>query len=104
MRAGDLDQRVTLRTPSTSQDAMGQPLVSWADVDTVWASLRYNSGVESIKAGADTATTKASVRIRHRAGLSNAMQVVHGAIVFNVKAVLPSQRRGYADLVCEVVT
>lgn len=103
MQAADLDQRVTLRTRAAGQDAIGQPVLTWTDVATVWANVRYNSGAESIKAGADTSVVKASIRIRYRAGVLADMRAVHGTEVFEIKAVLPAKRKGYVDLVCEVI-
>lgn len=103
MQAADFDQRVTLRTRAAGQDAIGQPVLTWTDVATVWANVRYNSGAESIKAGADTSVVKASIRIRSGASVTPAMRAVHGTVVFEIKAVLPNRRKGYVDLVCEVI-
>lgn len=104
MQIGKLDKRVTLRTQTTGQDAAGQPGPGWTDlVPLVWANVRYNSGAESIKAGADTSVVKASIRIRYRAGVTAGMRVVYGTQVFDIKAMLPNQRHGYIDLVCEVI-
>ena len=102
MNPATLDQRVTLRSRTAGQDAIGQPVLAWTDVCTVWANVRYNTGAESIKAGADVSTVKASIRVRDGSGATPAMQAVHGAVVFEIKAVLPALRKGYVDLVCEV--
>lgn len=103
MQIGKLDKRITLRTQSAGQDSAGQPGPGWTNITPdVWASIRYNSGVESIKAGADTSIVKASLRIRYRSGVNAGMRAVCGTQVFDIKAVLPNQRKGYIDLVCEV--
>lgn len=96
-----LDQRVTIRTLGTGVDGLGQPVQTWTDVCTSWANVRYASGAESIKADSDTSTVRASIRIRYRSGITAAMRVVHSGITLEIKAVLPSQRQGYLDLVCE---
>lgn len=104
MEAGKLNRRVTVKELSDSQDAAGQPVQTWADVATVWAHIRHLSGVESIKADADTSVVKASVRIRRRTGVDAGMRVYHGSTVYEIKAVLPDEEsRERLDLACEVV-
>lgn len=100
---GKLDQRVTLRDLAGAVDSIGQPVQTWVDVATLWANVRYNSGAESIKADADTSVVKASIRLRYRSDVVASMRVVHGGTVFEIKAVLPNRRKGYVDLVCEVI-
>lgn len=104
MDAGRMNRRCTIQQPSATQDSLGQPASTWADVATVWADIRLNSGLEAIKADAQQTTTKASIRIRYRAGLTAGMRVVHNLVNYQVNAVLPDVGgREYVDLVCEVV-
>ena len=104
MRAGPLNNRVTLQALVEGQDEIGQPVTAWADLATVWADIRHQSGSEAIKANAETSIVKASIRIRRRTDVTAAMRVVHGATVYEIKAVLPDeQSRDKMDLVCEVV-
>ena len=104
MNIGSLKQRVTLRQPLTTTDALGQPTAGWQAVATVWANVRFTNGVQAIKADSEISIAKVSVRLRYRGGLNAGLQVLHGTNVYDVKAVLPAPDRGYADLVCEVVT
>lgn len=104
MQAGKLNRRVTVKELSDTQDAAGQPVQTWADVATVWAHIRHLSGVESIKADADTSVVKASIRIRRMTGIDAGMRVYHGATVYEIKAVLPDEEsRERLDMACEVV-
>lgn len=102
---GKLDTRISIMQRTGAVDAIGQPLPDdWAAYcPPVWANLRYNSGAESIKAGADTSIVKVSMRIRHLAGVTAGMRVEYGGEVFDIKAQLPNRRKGYTDLVCELV-
>jgi SPP1 family predicted phage head-tail adaptor len=99
-QAGKMDQRVTIQSPASGQDAIGQPATTWTDVVTVWASVAYLSGLSAIKAGADTAQVQASVRIRYRTGVNAGMRVVHGDVVFDIRSVLPVEKNVFLDLVC----
>ena len=104
MDPGKLRHRVTFKAPATAQDAAGQPVAGFTDVCTVWADVRYQGGLESLKADAPTSTARASIRIRRRSDVHAGLVVAHGAVLFNVTAVLPDEQgREYLDVVCEVV-
>ena len=105
MLAGKLNRRITIEQRSTTQDAIGQPVETWTTVAELWADIRYQRGLEAIKAGADISVVGASIRIRYRTGIDAGMRVTHGADVFNIQAVLPDAgRREYVDLACQRVT
>lgn len=104
MRAGTLNSRVKLQSLTEGQDEIGQPVSVWTDFATVWADIRHQSGREAIKADKDVSIVEASIRIRRRTDVTAAMRVVHGATVYEIKAVLPDeQHKDRVDLVCEVV-
>ena len=103
MQAGRLNRRCTLQSPSQSVDAIGQPTPGWTDVATVWANIKVEKGMEHIRANADTAVNKVSIRVRYRTDLTAAMRIVHGATVYAVNAVMPDEAgRQYTDMVCQV--
>lgn len=105
MQAGTLDTRLILQAPSSTQDAIGQPVSGWAEVDRLWANVRYSSGMQAIKADADTAKAKCSIRIRTRSGLTEAHRLVDAVTgtVYSIQSMLPNRKAGRIDLVCEVV-
>jgi SPP1 family predicted phage head-tail adaptor len=104
MRGGTLKNRVTFKQLTSGQDEIGQPVQTWTDVATVWADIRHLSGVESIKADAETSIVKASIRIRRRTGLNAGMRAYFGTVIYEIKAVLPDeQSRERLDLSCEVI-
>ena len=102
VKAGALNSRVTIQSQSSTQDAAGQPVLTWTDMATVWANVRHPRGAESIQADAETSIVKASIRIRKRTGITSAMRVVFGDRVYSIKAVLPDDvELDKMDLVCE---
>lgn len=104
MRAGALNNLLTIQQNGTSVDELGQPVEGWTDVAQVWGNVRHLRGVEAIKAGAVTSTVRASIRIRYRPDLNAGMRVLADGRTYEIKAVLPDmQRREYVDLVAEVV-
>lgn len=104
MLIGRLNRRVVLQQQGVGRDEIGQPLAGWMDVASIWAHIRHLSGMEAVKADAPVSMTKASIRIRYRAGVQAGMRVVHAGVVYSIVAVLPDLAgREYIDLVCEVV-
>lgn len=104
MDPGKLNRRVTIKRPSTTQDDIGQPVLTLVDVATVWASIIHKSGSEAIRSDKDTSIVQASIRIRMRTDLDHGMQVHFAGMVYGIKALLPDEKtRDFLDLVCEVV-
>lgn len=102
MSAGQLRHRVDLQSPVATQDANGQPSTDWTTVAYLWADIRYQTGLEAIKSGADVSVSRVSIRLRY--GVFNAGQrVLYGTKVFNIMAVQPDVRKQYVDLICEAI-
>lgn len=102
MDAGKRDKRITIQSPSASQDAAGQMVNTWATFATVWASIKHKSGASTIQSDSDTSSVKASIRILRLAGVNAGMRVVHGSTVYAIEAVLPDEKNVSLDLVCVV--
>ena len=102
MSAGKLNQRVTLSGLSAGSDALGQPLQSWVDVATLWADVRFVSGIETIKAGREISPSRASVRMRRRSGITRQMRARIGGVEYDIVDIVPSADRAWLTLICEV--
>ena len=102
MKAGQLRHRVAIQSRLEVVDEIGQPSTSWLTVATVWADVRYLSGLSALKAGADVSVSKCSIRMRQRA-VNAGQRIVYGNEVFEIDAVLPDGKREYVDAVCKVV-
>ncbi len=99
MQAGQLRDRITIQRKTQGTDSWGAPLPeAWEDYASVWANIRFLSGTESIKAGADVSVVRASIRIRWRQDVTAGMRVLHAGAVYDIEAVLPGARREYVDL------
>ena len=104
MQAGPLNSRITIQRKTAAADAWGTPEPQgWEDVAKVWANVRYLSGSESIRAGADVSIVRASIRIRWRTGIDAGMRVLHAGQVYDIEAVLPGADRKHIDLVCKLL-
>jgi SPP1 family predicted phage head-tail adaptor len=101
MDAGKLNKRITVERLTGDTDAIGQPVIAWVEFCKAWANIRYMTGAESMRSGADVSITKASIMIRERAGITEAMRVSRGGVIFQIKAILPSPP--FMSLLVEVV-
>ncbi|MBC7282570.1 phage head closure protein [Hoeflea sp.] len=66
MRAGRLDQRITIQRKARVTDAMGGFVETWSDLETVWAEVRPLSTREVWDAMRISAETRMRARIRFR--------------------------------------
>lgn len=102
MKAGQLRHRCEIQTRVDTVDSIGQPSTSWLTTATVWADVRYLSGLSAIKSGADVSVSKCSIRMRYR-DVSAGQRIVYGDEVFEIDAVLPDGKREYVDCVARVL-
>jgi head-tail adaptor len=50
VRAGTLKDWITIQQAGTVQDELGQPIPGCPVLDSVWADIRFLSGLESARA------------------------------------------------------
>ncbi len=99
MRAGDLDQRVTLERLQGGEDELGQPLpATWAPLFTCWAAVEPLVGREFIAAQAAQSEVTARIRMRHRPGVLPTDRVMHEGTAYGISSVI-DPRSGGSELV-----
>lgn len=104
--AGSFPHQIHIQQKTGGRDEWNAPLPEeWENITAkpIWANVKYLSGSESIKAGADTSIVRASIRIRWRTGIDAGMRVLHVGQVYDIEAVLPGVGRQHVDLVCRVL-
>lgn len=101
MRGGTLRHVITIRQRATRQNEIGEQTSGWSDVATVRAWVQDLSGRELLAAQATQNPVNAKILIRHRADITPAMQIVFGAVTFNIDAVLsPTRNHSTLELMC----
>lgn len=100
-----MNDKVTLLKRIADQDAAGQPVESWDPVGPDrWANVKWQSGVEVMRANTDVSIVKCSIRIRVTKDADASMRARHKGVVYDIRAVMPdSSDRGFIFLVCESV-
>ena len=102
MNAGQLRHRVEILQRVKEKDKSGATVSVWRPLAKLWADVRHVSGSETMRNDVLTASVRASVRIRWRAGISADMRVRTENGVYVIRAVIPDlRRREFLDLTCE---
>lgn len=97
MRAGKLDQQITVQRFTTVIDDYGTPVETWTDVATVRAQIIQASTTEFIQGGARDDTVMI-FRTRHIEDITTADRVVYDGDEFNIKELKPIGRRKGLDI------
>lgn len=103
--SGKLRHRVVIQRQVETQDSTnGVVIVSWQDVDTVWADISPISGREFITASAEMSDVTTRITIRYRADVTAKMRAYHPAKnkYYNIEGVLSDKDSGleYLTLPC----
>lgn len=86
LSAGFLRQRISVikKASPVTYDSLGQPIESWVPHVSLWANVRFESGVESIRANRVVSEVKASIRIRPRNDITEDMRIMYKDYTFNI--------------------
>ena len=103
MRAGDLRRRILIQSPSTGQDAYGEPLTVWTNVfaagdGKIYAEIVPLSGRELFAAQAVQSETSHKITARYRVEFANpktvaGMRAVYNGRLFNISGAINAYDR-----------
>lgn len=101
--AAQLRHRVDIEALTLTRDSYGGAIETWTKVATsVPAAIVPLSGKEFIASGATQAQINTRITLRYRDDLKPAMRLVHGATLYNIRAVLPDPTlQRHLTLLCE---
>ena len=104
MKAGQLDQRVTVERFTATYDELGQPIESWAPLFTCWAAVEPLTGREFIAAQAAQSEVTARIRMRFRPWMTAQDRVIHNGTTYNIVSLI-DVRSDHRELVlmCKAV-
>lgn len=97
-KAGKLDQRVTLQRATTTANAYGEQVPSWADLDTVWASWRRATARETLAAAELSAVVSDVFEVRLSstiATLGPKDRIIWDGRTYDIAEVTPIGRYGF---------
>jgi SPP1 family predicted phage head-tail adaptor len=90
---GQLDRRITLRTPTETTDAFGQSVRVYADNGQVWAAVNFAPGDEGEVSDRLEAVKNVSFVIRYNTNFNEKCQIVWDNQTFEIENVLPVERK-----------
>lgn len=100
--AGSLNRRIVIQSQSTSQDSYGQPLTTWTDTLSTWASIHAATGKEIYASSGFVSQLSHVITIRYPSiSINNAMRVSYEGRVFDIEAVSdPDEGKVQLNLLC----
>lgn len=87
MDSGSMDQRVTLQSRSVTKDAMGQDVITWVDVATVWARRINQRSAEAFQAAQMGDDDVVELHIRHRTDVRTTWRLQWGGVGYDITSV-----------------
>jgi SPP1 family predicted phage head-tail adaptor len=99
-----MNHRVTLLKPAVTRNAANERVNGWEPLQDVWSNVKFQTGAEVLRAGAEVSVVKCSIRIRARRDVDASMRARYQGTDYNIRAVMPdSSDSDYMFLVCESV-
>lgn len=89
IRAGELRNRITLQQKVGTPDKYGAEITTWSDVATVWAKVTPVFAKERNAAPLTLPVEQATVVMRWRTGVIEAMRVQHAGKVWQIDGIAP---------------
>ena len=93
MRAGRLRHRITIQNPTKQRNQVGETVLAWKDLATVWAAVEPVSGKEFFAAKQVIAEVTHKIRTRYRPGISPQSRVLFNGRTFEVNSVINRDER-----------
>ncbi len=104
MKGGQLRQRVIIKEKSVTQNTYGEEVITWNDVDTVWAAVEPLRGREFMDGKQITAEVSTKIRIRYRSGITPEMRAVFGSIAYDIHSIIHiEEREREIHLMCQEI-
>lgn len=104
VQIGRLDRRITIQTPTETQDSYGEPVITWSDLTTVWASVTPSSSQTGEQFEADQVhAQRASVfRIRFNRNVTEKHRIVYDSDNYDILQIVEGGRREWQDITAVV--
>lgn len=98
---GKLRERVTIQQAAANVNSLGEAVLAWADVRTVWASVDGVGAREALEAGQQDTTISHRVRMRYVPELTQQMRFLWRSRILNIVSLLEYGNRSEHVAICE---
>ena len=103
LHAGEMRERITIQTPSTTRSATGSPRLGWVNAATVWAKVSSLSGREVLQAMQSNVIVTHRIYMRFRDDVNPETRIVWRGDVLEVVVALPKNKRSELEVLCREV-
>lgn len=100
LRPGDMWTRITIEQPTSTANAVGEPVLSWTTFATVWAAVDSLSARETERFAETVGFMTHRVRIRYLSGLTSAMRIKYRDRILEIGQVLERDRLWHQEIIC----
>lgn len=99
--SSQLNQRITFQQKVVTKSGIGEEIVTWTDVCTVWAGVMPLRGNAFFSANQQQHTVDARFIVRERAGLATNMRLLWKSQPYDITNLIPGtdQYRGTIEVV-----
>lgn len=87
MRAGNLRNRIVIQANTPSDNAFGEPVVSWSTLATVWAEVETMNGAEALASGAERTSSPVVFVMRHRSDVTTDKRISWDNGTYDIESV-----------------
>jgi len=87
MRAGKLNNRITIQTMPAAYDSYGAPNGTWVDSISVWSNIEMTGGNELYQAKKLYADSTAVFKVRYTTSISTLNRIKYGTRYFEILSI-----------------
>lgn len=87
--AGKMTERITFQAKGVTKNAIGEEVVTWSDVATVWAEVKPLRGREFYAANQTQQVVDVRFIIRERGGLTVDQRLLWKATPYDITGLIP---------------
>lgn len=91
MQSGKLRDYITIQTYTDAVNYYGETTKNWVTFQNMYASILSISGREYIQSEKVQGDSIHKIKIRHLAGVTDKMRVLHNTTIYEIEAVLPDR-------------
>jgi SPP1 family predicted phage head-tail adaptor len=103
IRPGEMRERVTVQQASSSTNSIGESLLTWATLTTVWAAINGVRSTEALADGQQESRVTHRVRLRYIDGLKHTDRFLWRGRTLQIVSLLEYENRSEHVAVCEEV-
>lgn len=92
MAGGKYNERITIETPTHTQDEIGGTVSTWTTFAERWAKVVHEMGSEFFANAQDTPTRRLMFVIRNLTGLTEDMRVVYDGRAYQIHQIRPVKK------------